>query len=90
MSVESGEEQKRLEREIRALLRNFFLYSKSIGTIEGFGAKYVCVARVESDMTHLVFTRDHFDSGLGSGLEGARLVMGKLVQRRLCICPSEK
>lgn len=36
-------EEKRLEREIGALLRIFFLYSKSIGAIESFGAKYVCV-----------------------------------------------
>lgn len=42
LNVESGEE-KRLEREIGALLRIFFLYSKSIGAIESFGAKYVCV-----------------------------------------------
>lgn len=90
LSVESREEQKRLERGIRALLRSFFLYSKSIGTIEGFGAKYVCVARVESDMTHLVFTGDLFDNGLENGLEGARVVVWKLVQRRPCICPNEK
>lgn len=50
----------------------------------------MCVARVESDMTHLVFTGDLFDNGLENRLEGARVVMGKLVQRRPCICPNEK
>ena len=50
----------------------------------------MCVAHVENDMTNLVFTRDLFDSGLENGLEGAGVVVGKPVQRRLCICPSEK
>lgn len=44
-----------------------FLYSKSMGTAEGFGVKadIMCVClHVERDMTSLIFTRDLFDSRL--------------------------
>lgn len=67
-----------------------FLYSKSLGTTGGFGAKAdtMCVClHVERDMTGLIFARDLFDSRLENRSEDMRAYKETSEEKAFALVP---